>query len=82
MKRIAAASCAFILIATQAFAASGKQPAPAGSYSGAPAEFTKFSAAEIERGFLALAFGTAHAQTCLVNMMGVAIVEAAAESEG
>jgi hypothetical protein len=56
--KLLAASCVFVLIATQALAASGKQAAPAGSFSGAPAEFTKFSSAEIERGFLALAFGT------------------------
>ncbi len=56
--KLAAASCAFFLIATQALAASGKQQAPAGSFSGAPPEFTKFSSAELERGFLALAFGT------------------------
>ncbi len=47
-----------IIFATQSFAASEKRSAPAGSYDGAPAEFTKFSAAELSRGFLALAFGS------------------------
>jgi hypothetical protein len=43
---------------TAAFAASGKQPAPAGAFAGAPPEYTRFSAAELARGFLALAFGS------------------------
>jgi hypothetical protein len=41
-----------------ALAASDRLPAPPGSFSGAPPQFTKFSAAEIERGFMALAFGS------------------------
>ena len=41
-----------------ALAASGKQAAPAGAFNGAPPEFTRFSTAELERGFLALAFGS------------------------
>src|SRR5471030_389552 len=41
-----------------AFAASGKQPAPAGALGGAPAEYTRFSTAELMRGFLALTFGS------------------------
>ena len=41
-----------------AFAASNKQPAPAGAFGGAPGEYTRFSAAELQRGFLALAFGS------------------------
>jgi hypothetical protein len=41
-----------------ALAASGKQPAPAGAFRGAPPEYTRFSVAELERGFLALAFGS------------------------
>lgn len=48
----------FLVIAGQAFAASGRQAAPAGSLADAPPEFTRFSSAEIERGFLTLAFGT------------------------
>ncbi|HXZ22764.1 MAG TPA: DUF2927 domain-containing protein [Pseudolabrys sp.] len=49
-----------VLIVTTAgaLAASGKQPAPAGSFEGAPAQYTHFSRAELERGFLALAFGS------------------------
>jgi hypothetical protein len=41
-----------------ALAASGRQPAPEGAYAGAPPQYTRFSAAELERGFLALAFGS------------------------
>jgi Protein of unknown function (DUF2927) len=49
-----------ILIASSmaAFAASDKQPAPPGAFPSAPGEYTRFSAAELERGFLALAFGS------------------------
>ena len=49
-----------IVIATvnAAFAASGKTPPPEGSFEGAPAQYTHFSRAELERGFLALAFGS------------------------
>ena len=39
-------------------AASGKQPAPAGAFHNAPGQYTRFSARELERGFLALAFGS------------------------
>ena len=45
-------------LATAALAASGKQPAPAGAFAGAPGEYTSFSSAELQRGFLALAFGS------------------------
>jgi hypothetical protein len=44
--------------ASAAFAASDKRPAPPGAFKGAPAEYTRFSATEITRGFLALAFGS------------------------
>ncbi|MBI4366973.1 MAG: DUF2927 domain-containing protein, partial [Deltaproteobacteria bacterium] len=47
-----------VLVATAALAASGKQPAPPGALDGAPPQFTRFTAAEIERGFIALAFGS------------------------
>jgi len=40
------------------FAASDKQPAPASAPEDAPAQYTSFIAAELERGFLALAFGS------------------------
>jgi len=39
-------------------AASGRQPAPPGSFEGAPPQYTRFSTAELMRGFLALAFGS------------------------
>jgi hypothetical protein len=43
---------------TPALAASDKEPPPAGSFAGAPPQFTKFTAPELERGFMALAFGS------------------------
>jgi hypothetical protein len=58
MKRWFAAAVILIALSTASHAASGKQPAPAGAFVGAPAEYTSFSAAELERGFLALAFGS------------------------
>jgi Protein of unknown function (DUF2927) len=58
MKRLLAAYLVLLSIATTAFGASGRQPAPPGSFGGAPAQYTHFSAAELERGFLALAFGS------------------------
>jgi hypothetical protein len=47
-----------ISMLTAALAASGKQPAPPGSFQGAPPQYTRFSAAELMRGFLALSFGS------------------------
>lgn len=41
-----------------ALAAAGRREAPPGAFNGAPAEYTRFSSAEIMRGFLALAFGS------------------------
>jgi len=58
MKRVFAALIIFVTIATAAFAAAGKQPAPAGAFDGAPGQYTRFSIAELARGFLALAFGS------------------------
>jgi len=58
MKRLFASFVFTILLLAPAFAASGKQPAPEGAFGGAPGEYTHFSAAELERGFLALAFGS------------------------
>jgi hypothetical protein len=58
---IALAFCVFAsvaLLGATSFAASDKRPAPAGAFQGAPAEYTHFSAAELTRGFLALAFGS------------------------
>jgi len=45
-------------LSATALAASGRQPAPAGAFPGAPPQYTVFSTAELERGFLALAFGS------------------------
>jgi hypothetical protein len=47
-----------VAFATPALAASNKQPPPPGALAGAPDEYTRFSAAELQRGFLALAFGS------------------------
>jgi Protein of unknown function (DUF2927) len=47
-----------IALSTAAFAASSRQPAPSGSFHDAPSQYTRFSAAELKRGFLALAFGS------------------------
>ena len=46
------------IFAAPAFAASGRHGPPPGALAGAPAEFTRFSVAELSRGFLALAFGS------------------------
>lgn len=45
-------------LATGALAASGKRAAPPGAFRGAPPEYTRFSPAELRRGFMALAFGS------------------------
>lgn len=58
MKRPIAVVVALICMITAALAASGKQPAPAGAFRGAPAQYTQFSTAELTRGFFALAFGS------------------------
>jgi Protein of unknown function (DUF2927). len=58
MKRSFAAFIFLISLSAAALAASGKQPAPAGSFKGAPPQYTRFSTAELSRGFLALAFGS------------------------
>ncbi|MCF8476982.1 MAG: DUF2927 domain-containing protein [Pseudolabrys sp.] len=58
MKRVSAAFVILMLTAPLAVAASGKQAAPAGSLKGAPHQYTRFTAAELQRGFLALAFGS------------------------
>src|SRR6185295_16898099 len=49
---------AFAIIASAALAASGRQPAPPGAFAKAPPQFTHFTAAELTRGFMALAFGS------------------------
>ena len=59
MKRLLAVFFALLSIATTtALGASGRQPAPAGSFEGAPTQYTHFTVQELERGFLALAFGS------------------------
>jgi hypothetical protein len=58
MKRLTAGYLVLISIVTAALGASGKQPGPPGSFEGAPPQYTHFSVAELERGFLALAFGS------------------------
>jgi len=58
MKRLLACYFVLVSIVTTALGASGKQPAPAGALEGAPAQYTRFTAAELSRGFLALAFGS------------------------
>lgn len=47
-----------VLFAAPALAASGRQPAPPGSLPDAPPQYTQFSAAELMRGFMSLAFGS------------------------
>jgi Protein of unknown function (DUF2927) len=50
---------AFIpLLLPNAFAASGREPPPPGAFAGAPPQYTHFTAAELTRGFMALAFGS------------------------
>jgi len=58
MQRLLAAFCILLIMITGALAASGRQPAPPGAFEGAPPQYTQFSAAELSRGFLALAFGS------------------------
>ena len=50
--------CALIALSASAFAASDKQPAPSGAMQDAPPQYTRFTASELKRGFLALAFGS------------------------
>jgi hypothetical protein len=58
MKRLLAAYLVLLSSATVAPGASGKQSPPPGSFEGAPPQYTRFSVTELERGFLALAFGS------------------------
>jgi hypothetical protein len=58
MKRPLAALLALIAVPAAALAASGRQPAPPGSFKDAPPQYTQFSSAELMRGFMALAFGS------------------------
>ena len=58
IKRLFGAFVVMISMMAIALAASGKRPAPAGSFVFAPAEYTQFSIGELSRGFLALAYGS------------------------
>ena len=59
MKRRFAGLAIFLAAsATAALAASNREPPPPGSFAGAPPQFTRFTATELERGFMALAFGS------------------------
>jgi len=58
MKRLIASLAVLLAAATVSLAASDREPPPPGSFAGAPPQFTKFTAAELERGFMALAFGS------------------------
>ena len=58
MKRIFAAILLIAAAAVAAHAAADKQPPPAGAFKGAPDEYTKFTTAELMRGFLVLGFGS------------------------
>jgi DUF2927 family protein len=56
--RICASVLVLALSVAAALGASGKRPAPADASKDAPPEFTHFSADELARGFMALAFGS------------------------
>ncbi|MGZ5811861.1 MAG: DUF2927 domain-containing protein [Xanthobacteraceae bacterium] len=58
MKRLFGVCVMLISMVAVALAASGRRQAPAGSFAGAPDEYTRFSIGEISRGFLALAYGS------------------------
>ncbi|HEX5212967.1 MAG TPA: DUF2927 domain-containing protein [Pseudolabrys sp.] len=58
MKRTFAALVVLLSATATALAASNKQPAPPGAFSGAPPQYTVFSTAELMRGFLALSVGS------------------------
>ena len=58
MTRAFAAVVVLLSLTVAALAASDKQPAPPGALPGAPPQYTRFSTAELMRGFLALSFGS------------------------
>ena len=58
MKKSLAVGAVLIVTVAAALAASGKRPAPPGTFPGAPGEYTRFSTSELMRGFLKLAFGS------------------------
>jgi hypothetical protein len=59
MTRVIITICAALVAASvSAFGASDKQAAPPGAPEDAPPQYTRFTTAELERGFFALAFGS------------------------
>ena len=58
MRYLLAGCIVLVSFVTAALGASGRQQAPPGSFEGAPPQFTHFTAAELSKGFLALAFGS------------------------
>lgn len=58
MARLLTICVILIAMSVTVFAASDKQPAPPGALEDAPPQYTRFTTAELERGFLALAFGS------------------------
>jgi hypothetical protein len=58
MTRLITICVTLIAMSGSALGASDKQPAPSGAMQDAPPQYTRFTAAELERGFLALAFGS------------------------
>jgi len=58
MKRVLAAALLIAATTVATHAASDKRPPPAGAFKGAPDEYTKFTTAELMRGFLVLGFGS------------------------
>jgi hypothetical protein len=58
MKRSYTIALLVSLLATAALAASGREPPPPDAFTGAPPQYTRFSVAELRRGFMALAFGS------------------------
>src|SRR5262245_17103995 len=58
MTRLITICATLIALSMSAFGASDKQPAPSGATQDAPPQYTHFTTSELERGFLALAFGS------------------------
>jgi hypothetical protein len=56
--RTGLSSLLLVIFVVSSFAASGREHAPPGAFPGAPPQYTRFSTAELMRGFLALAFGS------------------------
>ncbi|MGB6350252.1 MAG: DUF2927 domain-containing protein [Pseudolabrys sp.] len=58
MMRLLTACLVLATMAAAALAASDREAAPPDSFEGAPPQYTRFTAAELSHGFLALAFGS------------------------